>query len=61
MRHDKKDINVWCDFADRLVAAFLTEIQSEHFGGNQTLTMEDLAMEYIDASSILNEQKSLKG
>jgi hypothetical protein len=61
MRHKKKDIKVQCDFADRLVAAFLTEIQSEHFGGNQTLSMEGLAMEYIDASSILNEQKSLKG
>ena len=61
MRHEKKDIKVQHDFADRLVAAFLTEIQSEHFGGNQTLSMEGLAMEYIDASNSLNELNSFKG
>eukprot|EP00957_Ditylum_brightwellii_P046194 3504984-Ditylum_brightwellii.AAC.1 len=61
MRHKKKDIKVQYDFADRLVVAFLTEIQSEHFGGHQTLSMEGIAMEYIDASNNLNEQKSLKG
>jgi len=57
MRHEKKDIKVQHDFVDILVAAFLTEIHSEQFGGNQTLSMEGLAMEYIDASNNLNEQK----
>ena len=39
----------------------MTEIQSEHFGGNQTLSMEVLAIEYTDASDILDEQKIVKG
>eukprot|EP00957_Ditylum_brightwellii_P104876 7993065-Ditylum_brightwellii.AAC.1 len=61
MRHKKKDIKVRRDFADRLVASFLTESQSEHFGGNQTLSMKGPAMEYIDTSNNLIEQKILKG
>eukprot|EP00957_Ditylum_brightwellii_P000283 22266-Ditylum_brightwellii.AAC.1 len=61
MRHEKNDIKVQHDFVDRLVPAFLTEIQSEHFGGNPALSMQGLAMEYIDASDSLNEQKVSKG
>eukprot|EP00957_Ditylum_brightwellii_P057085 4326685-Ditylum_brightwellii.AAC.1 len=36
---------------DRLVAAFLTEIQSENLEGNKILPIEGLVMEYIDASA----------
>eukprot|EP00957_Ditylum_brightwellii_P159306 12126360-Ditylum_brightwellii.AAC.1 len=61
MRYEKKTVKVRHDFADRLVAALLTEIQPEHFGGNQPLLMKGLAMEYIDASNILNKQISVKG
>ena len=62
LRHnEKKNIKVWCDFADRLVAEFATEIQPEHFGGNQTLSMGGLVIEYTDTNNILDEQKIVKG
>eukprot|EP00957_Ditylum_brightwellii_P081621 6209078-Ditylum_brightwellii.AAC.1 len=47
--NEKKDIKVWCDFADRFVAEFATEIQSKHFRGNQILSVEDLTLAYTEA------------
>eukprot|EP00957_Ditylum_brightwellii_P102164 7788217-Ditylum_brightwellii.AAC.1 len=61
MHHEKKDIKVQHDFADRLVAEFATEIQPEYFGGNQTLPMEGLAMECTEASNIFDGHKIVKG
>ena len=60
-RQDKKDIKTRRDFADRLVAAFAAEIQSEHFGGNQSLSMEGIAMEYVETSTELNGLNNVKG
>ncbi len=57
----KKDIKVRRDYTDRLVAEFAKEIQTEHFGGNQTLSMEGIAMEYVETSNDLIEEKAVKG
>eukprot|EP00957_Ditylum_brightwellii_P114045 8695683-Ditylum_brightwellii.AAC.1 len=60
MHHEEKDINVWLDFVDRLVAPLAIEIQSEHSGRNQRRSMEGLEMDYVNESNNLNQQRSVK-
>ena len=42
--HDVKLRHV---YAERLASAFLAEIQSQHFGGSNMLSMEGIALDYI--------------
>eukprot|EP00957_Ditylum_brightwellii_P173949 13243488-Ditylum_brightwellii.AAC.1 len=46
LRRDKKDIKSRRVYTEKLVGTFPEEIQSEHFGGNTSLFIEGVALEY---------------
>ena len=37
------------DYAERLVASFDNQIQSEYYGGNRSVSIEGIALEYFSA------------
>ena len=38
------------DYADRVVASFANQIQSEYYGGNRSLSIEGIALEHFSAA-----------
>ena len=46
IRCDKKYIKHRQDYSKRLVQEFIIEIQSQYFGGDSSLSIEDIALEY---------------
>ena len=49
IRHQgRKDIKLVRDFAERLDSCFGKEFQSQHFGGSASLSMEGVAVDYVD-------------
>ena len=61
LRRNKKDIKSRRDYAERLVAVFAEEIQSEHFGGNTSLSIEGFALEYYPEDNNNGNEPVTKG
>ena len=38
------------DYAERVVASFANQIQSEYYGGNRSVPIEDIALEHFSAA-----------
>ena len=45
------DVKLRRDYAERLTTALIHQIQSQHFGGKNTLSMEGIALEYIASNT----------
>ena len=45
-----QDVLCRCDYADRVVASFANQIQSEYYGGNISLSIEGIALEHFSAA-----------
>ena len=43
-----------CDYAERVVASFAHKIQSEYYGGNRSVSIEDIELEKFSALTHTN-------
>ena len=44
-----QDVICHCDYAERVVASFSHQIQSEYYGGNISVYIEDITLEHFSA------------
>ena len=50
-RHDFfQDVLCRRDYAERVVASFANQIQSEYYGGNRYVSIEDIVLEHFSAA-----------
>ena len=45
-----QDVLCRCDYAERVVASFSNQIQSEYYGGNRSESIEGIALEHFSAA-----------
>ena len=45
-----QDVLCYRDYADRVVASFANQIQSEYYGGNRSVSIEGIALENFSAA-----------
>ena len=49
LRESFQDVLCRRDYAERLVAIFAQQIQSEYYGANRSVSIEDIALEHFSA------------
>ena len=45
-----QDVLCYCDYAERVVASFANQIQSEYYGGNRSVYIEGIVIEHFSAA-----------
>ena len=45
-----QDVLCCCDYAERVVASFANQIQSEYYGGNRSVSIEGIVLEHFSAA-----------
>ena len=46
-----QDVLCCCDYAERVVASFTNQIQSEYHGGNRSVSIEGITLEHFSAAT----------